>query len=144
MEVSTGEIRAIANLRYDSSKRVYEESYNYAIGESLEPGSTFKLATLMVALEDRYIDLDDSIDTGDGSVKFHDHLIKDSNYKLGGHGKITVRRAFEVSSNVAMAKIISQYYTGNERKFVDRLYRMNLAERLGLEIRGDPRRFPSP
>lgn len=136
MEVETGDIKAIANLTLNS-KGNYIEAYNYAIGESTEPGSTFKLATLLVALEDKFVDLNDSIDTGNGVVKFHGHKIKDSNYKNGGHGKITVREAFELSSNVAMAKIITQYYYDNERKFVDRLYRMGLNERLGIEIRGE-------
>ena len=76
MEVETGDIKAIANLRFDSTDSKYKETYNYAIGESTEPGSTFKLATLLVALEDKFIDLDDSIDTGDGMVKFHGHKIK--------------------------------------------------------------------
>jgi len=136
MEVETGEIKAIANLALDKNGH-YIEDYNYAIGESTEPGSTFKLATIMVALEDKYIDLNDSIDTGNGSVKFYGHLIKDSNYKRGGHGKITVRQAFEVSSNVAMAKLITKYYYDKEKKFVDRLYRMNLNQRLGVELVGE-------
>jgi len=145
MEVETGDIKAIANLALNARGN-YVEDYNYAIGESTEPGSTFKLATIMVALEDKFVDLEDSIDTGNGMVKFHGHKIKDSNHKNGGHGKITVRKAFEISSNVAMAKIISKYYNDNEQKFVDRLYRMNLADRLGVEIRGEGKpyiKYPS-
>jgi len=136
MEVQTGDIKAIANLERDS-KGNYHESYNYAVGESTEPGSTFKLPSLMVALEDGYIDLDDTIDTGNGSVTFYDKTIYDSEH--GGFGKISVQRVFEVSSNVGVSKIITKYYTGHESHFIDRLYAMNLNDKLGLRIKGEGR-----
>ena len=135
MEVKTGEIKAITNLTKHEKEDVYSETYNYAIGESVEPGSTFKLPTLMAALEDGYIDLDDSIETGDGIIYFYGKSLKDS--KHGGHGKITVQEVFEVSSNVGMSKIITEYYKKNPEKFVDRLYSMNLNKKLGLRIRGE-------
>lgn len=134
MEVKTGAIKAITNLKRDGSGQ-YHEEYNYAIGESTEPGSTFKLASLIVALEDGYIDLEDSIDTEEGVVYYHDQAVRDS--KKGGYGKITVKEAFEVSSNVAVSKIITQYYYKNEKRFVERLYSMNLNQKLGLEIKGE-------
>ena len=134
MEVETGAIKAMTNLKRDSLGR-YHEEYNYAIGESTEPGSTFKLASLMVALEDGYIDLEDSVDTEEGVVYYHDHPVRDS--KKGGYGKITVKEAFEVSSNVAISKIITQYYYDNEKRFVERLYNMNLNQKLGIEIKGE-------
>lgn len=134
MEVETGDIRAIANLARKSNGH-YAESYNYAIAESTEPGSTFKLASMMVALEDGKIELEDTIDTGKGSIRYYDQVVRDT--KRGGYGIISVKEAFEVSSNVAVSKIIHDNYRGKEEAFVERLYRMHLNEPLGLEIRGE-------
>ncbi|MFT6814408.1 MAG: cell division protein FtsI (penicillin-binding protein 3) [Sphingobacteriales bacterium] len=138
MEVSTGEIKAIANLTR-MSPGVYAEAYNYAVGESTEPGSTFKLASIIAALEDGYIELEDSIATGNGEIEFYDLTLKDT--REGGWGTITVQRAFEVSSNVAIAKIIEDNYKSKPQKFVDHLYRMKLNEPLDLKIvgEGEPR-----
>ncbi|RLD61196.1 MAG: peptidoglycan glycosyltransferase [Bacteroidetes bacterium] len=134
MEVKTGEIKAIANLTKDKFGN-FREEYNYAIGESTEPGSTFKLSSLIVALEDGYVDLEDSVDTDGGIVKYHGFPVRDS--KKGGHGKLTVKEAFEVSSNVGISKIITKYYSNNEKKFVKRLYSMHLNEITGIEILGE-------
>lgn len=134
MEVQTGEIKAIANLSRNENGNYYE-NYNYAIGESTEPGSTFKLASYMVALEDGYIDIHDSIETGQGVFEFYDTKMYDSHKE--GFGKITVKRAFEVSSNIAIAKIINQHYGKNPQKFIDGLYSMNLNKPLGIEIFGE-------
>lgn len=134
MEVKTGDIKAIVNLERDSQGN-YHEGYNYAIGESTEPGSTFKLPVLMAALEDGYSDLEDSIDTEKGSFTLFDKTIKDT--RDGGYGKITVQQVFEYSSNVGMAKIITGAYKGHEARFIDRLYRMNLNQGLNLDIRGE-------
>jgi cell division protein FtsI (penicillin-binding protein 3) len=134
MEVKTGEIKAIANLEINSSGG-YSETYNYALGESTEPGSTFKLMSLMVALEDGYIKLGDSIDTGNGEAYYFNQRIRDS--RQGGYGKITVQEVFELSSNVGVAQIIDRFYRGREKDFINRLYRMNLNEKTGVEIRGE-------
>jgi len=134
MEVETGDIRAIANLARNKNGN-YAESYNYAIAESTEPGSTFKLASLMVALEDGYVELDDTIHTGKGSIRYYNQVIRDT--KRGGYGTITVKEAFEVSSNVALSRIVHDNYKGKEEAFVERLYRMHLNEPLGIEIRGE-------
>ena len=134
MEVKTGEIKAIANLGKTESGR-YKEIYNYAVGESREPGSTFKLASIMAAMEDNYVDLDDTIDTEDGTVQYYDKKLSDT--KPGGYGKITVRKAFTHSSNVGISKIINRHYRKRPSQFIDRLYSMNLDEKLGLEIRGE-------
>ncbi len=136
MEVKTGEIKAIVNLGKDRNN-VYRELLNYAIGESTEPGSTFKLPALMVALEDGYINLNDTIDTGRGIFKYYDKTIKDDSYSDGGYGKITLQKAFEVSSNVGIAKVITEAYKESPHHFVDRLYSMHLNERLGVEIKGE-------
>lgn len=134
MEVKTGEIRAITNLEKNKSGG-YSESYNYAIGESLEPGSTFKLPVLLAAIEHGHVKLTDTIDTGNGTITFFDQKINDA--LKGGYGKITVQEAFEVSSNVAMAKIIDRYYKGKEKVFINKLYSMRLNEPLSIEIRGE-------
>ena len=134
MEVKTGDIKAIANLEV-SSDGTYHETYNYAVGESTEPGSTFKLASLMVALDDGVIDIDDVVDTGDGTIKYYDKIIRDT--KEGGYGKLTVKEVFEKSSNVGTAKLIYDNYKGKEKKFVDGLYAIGLNEKLDLQIKGE-------
>lgn len=136
MEVRTGEIKAMVNLSKDSQDR-YRELQNFAIGESTEPGSTFKLPVLIAALEDGYVDLNDTIDTGDGTFKYYDKVIRDEQAKHGGYGELTVRQVFEYSSNVGMAKIITGAYRNQPQHFVDRLYRMRLNEMLGIEIKGE-------
>ena len=134
MEVETGEIRAIVNLKKIDSTH-YAENYNYVIGESTEPGSTFKLASLMAVLEDGYADIDEMVDTEDGDVVFYDHHIRDSHE--GGYGKLTLQQVFEKSSNVGVAKIIFKYYQKNPQKFIDRLYKMGLNTPLNLDITGE-------
>ena len=136
MEVETGEIKAMVNLGKDSQGR-YREIQNYAIGESTEPGSTFKLPVLMAALEDGDIDLNDTIDTGNGTFKYYDKIIRDEHAEHGGYGKLTVEQVFEYSSNVGMAKIITDHYKDNPHHFIDRLYAMRLNENLGIEIKGE-------
>jgi cell division protein FtsI (penicillin-binding protein 3) len=134
MEVETGEIKAIANLGKTKNEE-YKEIYNYAIGESRAPGSTFKLPALMVALEDNYVDLDDTIDTKDGEIQYYDKKLTDS--KEGGWGKISVKEAFEYSSNVGISQIIYENYKNKENQFIDRLYSMNLNDKLNIEIKGE-------
>lgn len=134
MEVSTGNVRAISNLTRGSDG-VYYEKYNYVIGESTEPGSTFKLASMMVGLEEGYFDLTDSVDTEDGTTKFYDRIMRDSH--KGGYGVITAERAFEVSSNVGISKLIYESYSKNPQSFIDRLYKMNLHQPNNVEIAGE-------
>ncbi len=134
MEVATGDIKAIANLDLGSDGD-YHEAYNYAVGESTEPGSTFKLPALMAALEDGVIDTGDVVDTGDGTVKFYNKVIRDT--KEGGYGKLTVKQVFEKSSNVGTSKLIYEHYKDNPKEFVNRLYAMRLNEKLGLQIKGE-------
>lgn len=134
MEVETGAIKAIANLQRDKNG-LYDEGYNYAIGESTEPGSVFKLASLMAAFEDGYLTLEDKVNTEDGTTKFYGATMKDSHE--GGSGNITVQRAFETSSNVAVSKLIYRNYSHKPQQFVDRIYKMNLGKKLGLEIAGE-------
>ena len=134
MEVQTGDIKAIANLEVGSDGNYYE-TYNYAVGESTEPGSTFKLAALMAAIEDGVIDTGDIVDTGTGNVKFYNKVIRDT--KEEGYGKITVNQIFEKSSNVGTSKIIYECYKDKPKEFVNRLYAMKLNEKLDLQIKGE-------
>lgn len=134
MEVATGEIKAIANLERTASGD-YQETYNYAIGESTVPGSTFKLASMIAALEDGAVRLSDSIDTGDGVMYYYDQKMKDSHH--GGYGKISVKEVFEKSSNIGISKIITSHYGDDPKRFINRLYRMHLNDPLGLEILGE-------
>jgi len=134
MEVKTGEVKAIANLGQTTGGKYYER-LNYAIGESHEPGSTFKLMNLVAALEDKVVDTNSVIDTENGTWKLYNHRIKDA--KRGGHGKISVAKAFEVSSNIAFAKIIHNGYKDDPEKYVNRLMRMGIHKELGLPVRGE-------
>ncbi|MEI8225088.1 MAG: penicillin-binding protein [Bacteroidota bacterium] len=134
MEVSTGDIKAIANLEIGSDGN-YHETYNYAVGESTEPGSTFKLPALMAAIEDGVIDTGDIVDTGTGSVKYYNKIIRDTREE--GYGKITVKEVFEKSSNVGVSKLIYEHYKDKPKEFVNRLYAMKLNEKLDLQIKGE-------
>lgn len=138
MKVKTGEVKAIANLgrRSDGS---YAEIYNYALGSAgcSEPGSTFKLVSLMVAMEQGYVDTMDVFDTGNGKWDYRGQTIYDSDYHHGGHGKINMKQIFELSSNVGVAKIITKYYEGHEKDYIDRVYGFGLNKPLGLGFAGE-------
>ncbi|MCF7567621.1 transpeptidase family protein [Sabulilitoribacter arenilitoris] len=134
METKTGEVKAIANLGRNSLGNYYERR-NYAVWESHEPGSTFKLMALAAALEDKVIDTSDVVDTKKGRLTFYGKHVDDSNHK--GYGKITVSKAFELSSNTGIVTAIDHAYKEKPSKFVDRLYDMSLNEKLGLPIIGE-------
>ncbi len=135
MEVATGKIRAISNFgRTDQGK--YYEKLNYAVGESIEPGSTFKLMTIIAALEDQVIDTLQMIDTENGEIDFYGFKVKDS--RKGGYGQINAMDIFRLSSNTGIVKIISEAYKNQSEKFVDRLFNMGLNNSLDIEIKGEP------
>ena len=145
MEVKTGDIKAIANFGRNSGGQLMAGYQNYAIGNAgcSEPGSTFKLATLMAAFEDGKIDTSTIVDTGTGIWKYKGEEIKDSEYKKGGpgHGKITAKHAFELSSNVGLAKLITQSYTGNEKDFLRRIGKLGMLEELNVGIQGEAKPY---
>ena len=134
METKTGEIKAISNLGRTENGKYYER-LNYAIGESHEPGSTFKLMSLVAALEDQKIDTSTVIDTEKGRWRIYDRIVKDS--KHGGYGKISMAKAFVVSSNTAFAKMIHNSYKEEPSVYVDRLMSMGLHQELGMPIKGE-------
>ena len=134
METTTGEVKAISNLGRGTDGHYYER-LNYAIGESHEPGSTFKLMSLIVALEDKVIDTSTMVDTGTGTYKVYNRTVRDSH--KGGYGKISAGRVFEVSSNVGVVKLIESHYNDNPRKFINGLERMRIGKKLDLPIKGE-------
>ncbi len=134
MEVATGEIKAISNLGRASDGSYYEK-LNYAIGESHEPGSTFKVMALMAALEDKVIDTSTVLDTGNGVKKFYGRNIYDSH--RGGYGNISAARALEVSSNIGLAMIVDNNYSKDPMKFINRLKSWHLTQKTGVAIKGE-------
>lgn len=133
MEVATGEVRAVANFT-KVSEGVYKEQFNYAIAASQDPGSTFKLASYMALLEDHKVDTSTLVATGDGTYRIPGHTIKDSH---GGIGTVSVKRAFEESSNVAIAKMINNAYQNDQERFPNHLYEWGLNKKLMLQIPGE-------
>lgn len=136
MEVKTGQIKAISNLG-KLKNGGYAETYNYAVGSHglREPGSTFKLMTMLALLEETNLNLTDTIDTGNGEYKFYKSTIKD--HKKGGYGKITIQRAFEVSSNIAMARLADKYFSSRPQLFYDQIEKIGLTKPIGFQIIGE-------
>ena len=142
METATGEIKAIANLGRTLEGKYYER-LNYAVGEHLEPGSTFKLMSIIAALEDGKVDLNTIIDTKNGVLDFYGSKVRDS--KKGGYGKISVNEVFKVSSNTGIVKIINDAYKDDPKMFSNRLYNMGLNNKLGVSILGESNpKIPHP
>ncbi|MBT8246163.1 MAG: transpeptidase family protein [Winogradskyella sp.] len=133
MDVKTGEIKAIANLGRNREGKYYER-LNYAVGESHEPGSTFKVMAMMVALEDKVIDTSTVIDTKNGRKMFYGRPINDSG---AGHGKISAAKTLEVSSNIGLATIVDDNYSKQPEKFLKRLRDWRLDKELGVSIIGE-------
>ncbi|MCK0132621.1 transpeptidase family protein [Flavobacteriaceae bacterium F08102] len=134
MDVKSGEVKAIANLGRNKEGKYYER-LNYAVGEAHEPGSTFKLMSLIVALEDKVVDTTDVVDTGDGTYKVYNRTVRDSH--RGGYGAISVARAIEVSSNIGLVKVIEKGYNKDPQKFINGLKKMGVGTKLGLPIKGE-------
>ncbi len=130
METSTGKIKAIANLGKQPDG-TYTEDLNYGIGKRTEPGSIFKLVTLISLLEDKHVDKNTIVDCERGAKYFYGLRIKDSHL---GTGAITVKEAFLRSSNVAFAKLADQYYHNQPEKFTDHLHKLRLDEITGVDI----------
>jgi cell division protein FtsI (penicillin-binding protein 3) len=134
METKTGEIKAISNLGRSTNGKYYER-LNYAVGESHEPGSAFKVMALVAALDAGVVDTSTVVDTGEGKYKMYGRYINDSH--RGGYGEISVARALEVSSNIGFARIIEENFGSNPQKFIDIIKNMNLDKPLGLPIKGE-------
>jgi cell division protein FtsI (penicillin-binding protein 3) len=137
MEVKTGYLRAMANLGL-TKKGTYEEIFNYAIGESQETGSTFKLASFLVALDDRKIDLTTPVNCSGGITYYSGRKMEDSHHGLG---VITALQVFEKSSNVGTSRMIYNAYADSAQKYIDGLYRIGINRPLGLQIAGEGRPY---
>jgi cell division protein FtsI (penicillin-binding protein 3) len=134
MEVATGEIKAVANLG-KSKNGGYYERLNYAVGESSEPGSTFKTIALTVALEHKVLDTATVVDTENGRIRMYGRSISDS--KRGGYGEISAARALEVSSNIGFARLIDGAYKDNPEKFTNKIRSWGLNDTIGIPIIGE-------
>lgn len=130
METATGKIKAIANLGKQRDS-VYTEDLNYGIGKATEPGSVFKLATLISLLEDKHVDINTIVDCEGGEKLFHGLPIRDSHK---GDYQVTVKDAFAKSSNVAFAKLAYQYYQEHPSQFLDHLHHFRLDQMTGVDI----------
>ena len=137
MEVKTGYVKAIANLGR-TPEGDYDELFNYAIGESQETGSTFKLASFLVALDDGKVELTTPINCSGGVVTFSGRTMQDSHLGLG---TITAMQVFEKSLNVGTMKMIYGAYASNPQKYIDGLYRIGINRPLNLQIAGEGRPY---
>ena len=135
MEVSTGEIKAITNMGR-IREGAYAETKNHAVADEIEPGSTFKVASMMVALEDGVCQPSDTIDVGKGVYMYKGARMTDHNMNKGGYGRISAEQAIWYSSNIGVAKIILKGYEKNPTKYVEGLYKLGLTIPLNLEIPG--------
>lgn len=125
MEVKTGKLRAVAN---------YPEIYQYALAQPIEPGSTFKLASMLACIEDKHITTSDTLHTGNGEWRFYDRIMTDTK----PHHLITAQKAFEESSNIYHARMVQKYYGKNPVTFFNHLEQFGLTESTGIEILGEP------
>jgi cell division protein FtsI (penicillin-binding protein 3) len=136
MEVATGEIKAMANLG-KLKNGGYAETYNYAVGQQgrTDPGSTFKLPSIIALLEENQIEPTDSIDTGNGTFRYNGAVMNDA--KPGGYGKITVQQAFEHSSNVAFIMMMRDHFRGKSQRYIEYLDAFGLTKPLGFQMLGE-------
>ena len=142
METNTGEIKAISNLGRTKNGSYYE-TQNYAVAESHEPGSTFKLFDLIALLEDKKVDTSKVYDTNGGVVEYYKKKVRDSH--RGGYGKISLARGFEVSSNTVLVQAVYENYKDNPKQFVDRINSYGLNKPLGLQLIGEGKPYvPQP
>lgn len=136
MEVKTGDVKANVNMTRAGNGKYYEMR-NLAVSNLMEPGSTFKTASIMVAMEDGYITPDYEVDTEKGIVNMHGSRMRDWNWYKGGYGVIDVTKILEVSSNIGVSRIIDKFYGDNPQKFIDGLKRMSIDTPLELGFAGE-------
>lgn len=139
MEVKTGAIKAIVNLKKNRNGDYDEDYYNFAVGQLVEPGSTFKLATMMACLEDGKAKPQDTINIFGGHFKIYDRILRDSHE--GDETVISIEEGFARSSNVAFARLAMKSYGDNPQLFIDRLRDLGLCDSLGLDIKGEDKTY---
>lgn len=125
MEVATGEIKAIAN---------HNEDYNHAFATQYEPGSTFKLASIMATLEEGHVQPNDTLYAGQGESRYYDRVMRD----VHPYGRLSLQEAFEKSSNVAISKAVVKSFGSKPGKFIEHLDRMGILNMSGIHIKGEP------
>lgn len=138
MDVKSGFIEVMASLRYNEKKKNYEESYNFAIAENVEPGSTFKAITMTALLEnDSTFNIDRILNLGNtGKMRFHNRVMSDS-HVVGGNGIVPIKQCFWESSNIAFAYLTKEAFEKNPQKFIDYIYKTKINEPLNLDIKGE-------
>ena len=141
MEVETGAVKAIANIGKTTTG--WWETYNYGVGYATEPGSTFKLASIMALMEDGFIDLEDSIQINFGKWQFYEEEMVDATRESFATDSISIRHAVEISSNVGIAKLIEKHYGQSKKgaRFIKRLKQFKLNMPTGIEIQGEAEPF---
>jgi len=135
MEVATGDIKAIVNLDKCEDGQ-YREIKNHAVSDLLEPGSVFKTASMMVALDDNVVDTMYTVETGGGVWTMYGRDMKDHNWRRGGYGTLTLPWCLKYSSNIGVSRIIDTFYHKNPEKFVQGIYKLGLADDLQIPITG--------
>lgn len=135
METKTGEVKAIVNMQQNADKS-YTENRNGAVSDQVEPGSTFKVMSLIALLDDGKAKITDMVETGNGLYSFGGRVMKDHNANKGGYGRISLAEAIHASSNVGVSRFVVNAYGHNPSEYVDKLYSMKLNEKLNLEIPG--------
>jgi len=139
MEVKTGDVKAIVNMERLGDKPEnyhYTEAVNRAISYRCEPGSVFKVASFLVALDDEVADTSYVIHTGSGVQDMHGRPMKDHNWRRGGYGDINMARTLEVSSNIGVSHVIDKFYGKDPERYVKGLYRVGIHEDLKLPLVG--------
>lgn len=136
MEVKTGEIKAIVNLDFDEASGNYYEGVNHALSDEVEPGSTFKIASLMAVLDEGKVKLDDVFDTGNGQLPIANRVMKDHNYHRGGYGRLTVEQIIQASSNVGTSLMVMKSFGDKPEAYIERLYNFRLNDTLPLQMKG--------
>lgn len=134
MEVKTGKIKAMANLARNNDT-TYSEQENFALRQGVEPGSTFKLASMIALLEEGLVSINDSVDLEQGTHKYFDRTMHDS--EEHGLNKVSVKYAFAISSNVGISKLVYKQFKGREKEYYDHLCKLHLNEKTGIDIKGE-------
>ena len=144
MEVATGDIKAIVNMEKCGDGE-YRERKNHAVSDLMEPGSVFKTASIMVALDDGVVDTTARVETAGGVWPMYGREMRDHNWRRGGYGMLTLPQTLMVSSNIGVSRIIDDHYRNCPEKYVEGIHRLGLADDLKLPIAGSsPAKIPMP
>ena len=135
MEVATGDIKAIVNMEKCGDGE-YRERKNHAVSDLMEPGSVFKTASIMVALDDGVVDTTARVETAGGVWPMYGREMRDHNWRRGGYGMLTLPQTLMVSSNIGVSRIIDDHYRNCPEKYVEGIHRLGLADDLKLPIAG--------